>query len=1171
MKLRRIDIHGFKSFRSKTALEIADGVTTVVGPNGCGKSNIVDAIRWSIGSQSAKDLRGRAMEDVIFAGSEHHKPMGLAEVSLTLENDGTAEVPVEWRDQAEFKVTRRLYRTGESEYEINGNKVRLRDIHELFLGTGVGSKEAYSIIEQGRIGFIVSARPEERRTIIEEAAGITRYKFQRKTAERRLEKTRDNLTRLRDILSEVERQVASLERQAKRAARYRELSTRRRRLEITAAIARRDQIEASTATAAGALEEARAGWRIESLGLKGVEERAERARVELAVRERNLNEITEEMYRARAKADLLATNVRHLETERATLDERLTRTRSDEEEQRSFISLSREAIDEARTNIASLEAETAGIEQTLASQQQALDAAREREAKAHGASRELSEALTRHRGELASSSGRLESAEAELHRLRGTLQSLDEGARERDEALRRAIDAEAEASTRRADSADAAAEAERAFDATRAAEQKANEAAQEAQREQRRTTSALRQASAELEALASVLGSGRGYAGGVRALHQAATRGQIDVSVRTVAECLRVDAERQQFVASALGPWLGAVVVADADAAASIVAWACQRNETLAVAVLDAPMTGALIDGVVAVEPVPAEVARRLRETASVDDVARHIGAAVDARRVVRSADGLIAVGGSGAEAEAMLRMTREHDALQASVQLRRAEATAADEAAEAAAHALEAAVAARSEQRRQLDELRRVADQAARAAAEAEAQRARAESVQTRASADAGAVRDRVTTLESSTAALRISRDTLADDIGALEASWTAAEQGLEQARAEVRTAQETWNATRVRHAETRERLAGLQRSQDRLGETARSAMERVERLAGELEQLVARRAELDENMAREREGAEQAAAERAALEIRHEETRTAWEKAQRGGREMEAELLAIRRRADEAGEKLRAAELHMERARADLEHAEQAVFERFEMTVAAARREAIEGGFNDRLSEELKELRTKLDRIGPVNPAAEQEFVEASERQEFLSTQKADLEAAMADLEAAIRRMDKTSRDLFAEMYEAVNERFQAIFPRMFRGGKARLELTQPDNLLETGIDIIVQPPGKRLQSMTLLSGGEKAMSAVALIFAIFQLKPTPFCVLDEVDAPLDEGNVTRFADMVVEMSAISQFLIITHNKRTMEAAQTLYGVTMEEPGVSKIVGVRLHDDERPSAAPG
>ncbi len=602
-------------------------------------------------------------------------------------------------------------------------------------------------------------------------------------------------------------------------------------------------------------------------------------------------------------------------------------------------------------------------------------------------------------------------------------------------------------------------------------------------------------------------------------------------------------------MALALGPWLGAVVVADADAAASIVAWACQRNETLAVAVLDAPMTGALIDGVVAVEPVPAEVARRLRETASVDDVARHIGAAVDARRVVRSADGLIAVGGSGAEAEAMLRMTREHDALQASVQLRRAEATAADEAAEAAAHALEAAVAARSEQRRQLDELRRVADQAARAAAEAEAQRARAESVQTRASADAGAVRDRVTTLESSTAALRISRDTLADDIGALEASWTAAEQALEQARAEVRTAQETWNATRVRHAETRERLAGLQRSQDRLGETARSAMERVERLAGELEQLVARRAELDENMAREREGAEQAAAERAALEIRHEETRTAWEKAQRGGREMEAELLAIRRRADEAGEKLRAAELHMERARADLEHAEQAVFERFE----------------------IKELRTKLDRIGPVNPAAEQEFVEASERQEFLSTQKADLEAAMADLEAAIRRMDKTSRDLFAEMYEAVNERFQAIFPRMFRGGKARLELTQPDNLLETGIDIIVQPPGKRLQSMTLLSGGEKAMSAVALIFAIFQLKPTPFCVLDEVDAPLDEGNVTRFADMVVEMSAISQFLIITHNKRTMEAAQTLYGVTMEESGVSKIVGVRLHDDERPSAAPG
>jgi chromosome segregation protein len=253
------------------------------------------------------------------------------------------------------------------------------------------------------------------------------------------------------------------------------------------------------------------------------------------------------------------------------------------------------------------------------------------------------------------------------------------------------------------------------------------------------------------------------------------------------------------------------------------------------------------------------------------------------------------------------------------------------------------------------------------------------------------------------------------------------------------------------------------------------------------------------------------------------------------------------------------------VERTRAELELADQSLLERFEITVFDARREAIAGGMTDAMNRELDDLIERMEKIGPVNPAAEEEYQEARERHDFMDRQKVDLEAALADLEAAIRKMDKQSRDLFEEMFHAVNERFQVIFPKLFNGGKARLELTDPSNLLETGIDIIVQPPGKRLQSMTLMSGGEKALSAVALIFAIFQLRPTPFCVLDEVDAPLDEANVMRFAEMVAEMSSTSQFIIITHNKRTMEAAHTLYGVTMEEPGISKVVGVKLPSREQ------
>ena len=303
MKLRRVDILGFKSFRAKTGLDIADGVTVVVGPNGCGKSNIVDAIRWAIGSQSPKDLRGRAMEDVIFAGSANHRPLGVAEVSLTFETNERSDVPAAWRDHAEIRITRRLFRTGESEYEINRQRVRLRDIHELFLGTGVGAKEAYSIVEQGRIGFIVSSRPQERRVIIEEAAGVTRYKYQRRTAQRRLERTRENLHRVRDVLDEVARQVASLERQAKRARKYRELNERLTYLRAVVAF-RRLERAAEAARVAGADRATRRAKVEETEGrLRAAEARVSEAALTTASAEQAWNEATEQHFRARSASN----------------------------------------------------------------------------------------------------------------------------------------------------------------------------------------------------------------------------------------------------------------------------------------------------------------------------------------------------------------------------------------------------------------------------------------------------------------------------------------------------------------------------------------------------------------------------------------------------------------------------------------------------------------------------------------------------------------------------------------------------------------------------------------------------------------------------------------------------------------------------------------------------
>ena len=359
---------------------------------------------------------------------------------------------------------------------------------------------------------------------------------------------------------------------------------------------------------------------------------------------------------------------------------------------------------------------------------------------------------------------------------------------------------------------------------------------------------------------------------------------------------------------------------------------------------------------------------------------------------------------------------------------------------------------------------------------------------------------------------------------------------------------------------ARATERIQGLSATVKRLEDTIEGAGRQADALQREAEEIERASEEIAGSIGADRRAFESSEAGVQEAEAKLDVARGRHESATARLRELEASVHAARRDHGKNADVLRAAELAAERAHNDVEHADAALVERFQVTLAAAREVAAGRGFDEAARAELRDVSDKLERLGAVNPAAEEEYAEANERFEYLSAQRADLETAMADLEAAIRKMDRTSRDLFASTFAAVNERFQVLFPRLFKGGTARLELTDPDDLLNTGVEVIVSPPGKRLQSMTLLSGGEKALTAVALIFSIFQLKPTPFCILDEVDAPLDDANVARFAEMVREMSATSQFLIITHNKRTMEVAGTLYGVTMEEPGVSKVVGVRM-----------
>ena len=1159
MKLRRIDILGFKSFRTKTGLEIADGVTSIVGPNGCGKSNVVDAIRWSIGSQSPKDLRGRAMEDVIFAGSENHKPMGFAEVSLTLANDGR-DIPLEWKEHAEIKVTRRLFRTGESEYEINGSKVRLRDIHALFLGTGVGAKEAYSIIEQGRIGFIVAARPEERRVIIEEAAGITRYKFQRQSAQRRLEKTKENLVRVHDVLGEVERQLGSLQRQARKAARWRELTDSKRELEIRAALDRRDRAAAGLTAAEATLAQAAEAAERTRVTLVSADTRAAQLRSEVQLNEHALNQATEATFKARARRDLLKSGIAHQEREMETVRERSVRIRQRQGEHAELDAQSTRDLERVRGAIVTAETEQSSVSESLEKRAAELASARGAESETMREVDRLSATAARSRALVAELEARMQSAVADQSMLATRLADADAEIARMTVALTEQVNALAAAREARTAAELATRAADERLEQARAAERAAGAAADAARAAHRQASAGAEAARAKTRALDGVLTRGDGYAAGVRAALRAVERGELTGIGRPVAERLRVPPEFRARLTAVAGPFLDALVADGEAAARRFVSWA--RGQGVAASVTwGEPVSGALADWCSAVDPVPHVVAARFAQTGVGDDVFAAGAHRVSGDgRAMRTGEGLVSVGTGEAAGSAVVQLAAELE-----------EARLAESEALAAVPATEAAVAEASD----------VLDRALATRTEA-AEAAQAARVRARETKSEVEERERAAgRLEREAAAATQARERVASRTAALSAGVEADQAKLEGAVAErresesalaefhamlpdlrerVRAESDAVAELKATAARAAERASGLRATRERLEQTLAASVRQVASLNAEAEEVAAAIAKLDASLAADRRALVSTEEDTLAQEERLNTARGRHDATSTRLLEVEASMHAARKAHGANADKLRAAELAAERARNDVEHADAALAERFLITLAAARAMCAGRPFDTAAREELADVTSKLDRLGVVNPAAEEEYSEANERFEYLAAQKLDLETAIEDLESAIRKMDKTSKDLFISTFNEVNSRFQVLFPRLFEGGTARMELTMPDDLLNTGVDIIVSPPGKRLQSMTLLSGGEKALTAVALIFSIFQLKPTPFCILDEVDAPLDAANVARFAEMVREMSATSQFLLITHNKRSMEAAGTLYGVTMQEPGVSNVVGVRM-----------
>ena len=1176
MKIKRLEISGFKSFADKVVLDFQQNVTGVVGPNGCGKSNIVDAIRWCMGEQSAKNLRGKAMEDVIFVGSENRKPLGVAEVSLVFSTeDGRA--PAKYLDFAEIQLTRRLYRDGDSDYLINKTPCRLLDITELFMDTGVGTR-AYSIIEQGKIGQILHSRPEERRFLIEEAAGVTKFKSRKQLALKKIEGTRQNLARLADVLGEIRRQLASLQRQAKKAEKFREYRNELREIELLFSAREYRETERQRGVVEQELmllnERIREVFAATAVG----EAQSEGARVALLEAEKQLTVAQEEIFRVRSEFSTTGNGLEFQRKELAGLDGRLARLAAEAAEldgrlkecgiQRGMLELRR---DTGAVDAAGIQAELESAEETLAGHQLAEEGLnRELENRR----RELFTALA----EAAQFKSRFENAQKRLAFLR---ERLDRHAREavqlgekREQQRQRAELLENEISVGQR----LQEELQSQMSSLRGQEDELKRLLPEIEKGWHSSRDSLNRSSSRLNSLKELEAQFAGFGQGTRTLMKnAGFRSRFS---GVLADAVQVPPELESALESALAERLQCVLCSDDCDALAALEFLRENNGGRAAIALPLELPAAIAPAVTGAAPLAEKVqvggpfAGLIRNLLATVMLAEDVTTALRLARqhpaltfVTGSGDmvahGGIVNGGSGEQVgDGLIHKKRE---------IRELELTVAR---------LEEETASLGKQR---DDLRRRSQEVADGLKSGGGQLHQAELKL------AGLLKDRQqvvaerTRIDERLEAQSIESENLNEEQVVLEAELKMAgeqmvqtgdaSKGLEQESSRLKV---ELDARRAQLAAAREKITAIRVQIATNKEQYDAGLRALADLEQRMEEIVRR-------TAADRQETE--AGDRAKVELLSEITVATGrlEALVREQVESEGRLAVVRGRFEEAGATLNQLEAQLKKSReagdavrqsqADLnlrfstltmqgEHLEQALLERsrIDMSEAVAKLEAAEF---DEAAGLLRqgELQRLLEEIGEVNLMAIEECAGMEERFTFLTGQKDDLEESLRALQQAIQRINRTTRQRFQETYNLINAKFQEVFPRLFCGGRAELCLTDEEDLLETGIDIIVQPPGKKLQNVTLLSGGEKALTAVALIFSIFLIKPTPFCLLDEVDAPLDDANIGRFNEMVREMSDISQFIIITHNKATMQVADTLYGITMEEPGASRVVSVRLH----------
>ncbi len=1196
MRIKKLEIVGFKSFKDRTVIQFDAGITGIVGPNGCGKSNIVDALVWVMGEMSAKHLRGSSMEDVIFAGADGYSPAGMAEVSLTLENDG-GPFPAMYAKHSEIMVTRRLNRNGESEYLVNKEPARLRDIHEVFMDTGAGSK-GFSIIEQGAIGKIITAKPEDRRTLIEEAAGITKFKVRKRESQRKLDSTEQNLVRLQDILGEQKRQLDSLQRQAQRAERYRNLKNEVRDKDLWLSSKNYLKMRDEAETAQKIFDETKETEVTASADLG--QKQAELAELQLALTEKE--KLVESRQIENSEAQSL---VQKLELEIRELRFEIEQAKRDKEVTGSILSQYQArqvalAADQERLTSSFSEVSTLATDLSAKYLEQ-----KEIYQSTQARIQQIDEELTLKRREM------LTVSQSESH-MDAKLVSVTERTSAQDEKLvsMRAVHEELKTQQddfqKRRNKVHASLESERQMqlDIMKDVESfAANLESLQGQVERKQEEVAtfkdnLNEVSSRLYGLENLQENFEGFQEGVKNImlwqrQKAETHvgGQVEfkTAYQPLAELVEVPEAYELAMEAALGQRLQLLVTGSKDQSLSAVDYLKEAKSgrssflsqdlvdtssaktDLATLKAESGVEACLDDVVQSPEAVRSQVSYFLKDIVIVDSIrtALRLRAAYPAMTFVTmdgdtlSADGVLTGGASESAESGVLKRRREIKELSqkreewagklalAQGSLKKLEAQLKNMTEE-----LQMAHQKRVEKEVQVAELKKDLERAENELSNSKKALDKQDADLNREQAHLMQLQGEVADLTERITEVRERKLFLETTVESLTTEYRSSRDGIDQLQSEVTNLQ-VQSTSRQKEAE------GLQHQLDMVERSLKEVTESLAKMSEESEkntetlsvnQLVIeeKRVELEHSIQK---------AERIHKEM--SEVREEYEQALAKAREVEKIVSTTLQGINQYQARIGEAQLKLEQLRMKEQYLLDQVMERYMLDLRdeAPKYRETEGDFT-LIEKEVAELKSKLSKIGEVNLSAIEEYDDLISRYEFLNQQFTDLTDAKEQLKKVIDRINRICSRRFKETFEQVNERFTKVFPVLFGGGEARLILIEDTEKGEMGIDIVAKPPGKKLQSVSLLSGGEKALTAVSLIFSIFLVKPSPFCLLDEVDAPLDDANVFRFNDLVKEMAKRSQIIIVTHNKHTMKVNDKLYGVTMEEKGVSKMVSVSLQD---------